>query len=148
MRKGEIMSDYSELKELAKARHDARWLSMDSVSIKTILALISDHDELVDLRARLAERDSLLKGAIHELRYPMATGWEDKLADELESALSASAEPSAPAELDERAEFEKWVCCGWPDAPVDQFSGNRYRVETIQRAWVAWKARASLGAKP
>lgn len=40
------MGDFSGLKELAEARESAGWLSMDSVSIKQILALIAENKSL------------------------------------------------------------------------------------------------------
>ena len=49
-------------------------------------------DELADLRARLAERDALL-------RKVCRVGLIGYLKDEIEAALSASAEPSAPKQV-------------------------------------------------
>lgn len=54
------------------------------------------------LRAQLAERDALLLGAAKQARM-----WNDiELLKRIVEVTSASAEPSAPVEIDERAEFE------------------------------------------
>lgn len=61
--------------------------------------------ELVDgLKAQLAERDALLRDSVKQVRL-----WQDgELLLKIVTLLSASAEPSAPVERDERAEFERW----------------------------------------
>ncbi|WP_313317786.1 hypothetical protein [Pseudomonas sp.] len=62
---------------------------------------------------------------------------------------SASAEPSAPVERDERAEFDAWLC-----QPIGSgTSGDVYRHDTMHAAsqdaaWVGWQARAALERKP
>jgi hypothetical protein len=89
------------------------------------------NDELVDLRARMAERDALIQKAAAHVRPTC-----HDLYAELMQALSASAEPSAPAEQDERADFEAWHASVWPEGGI------------MVGRWMAWQARASLEIKP
>lgn len=110
--------------------------------------------------AQLAERDALLRralGAIAEV------GRQDHLIDytmvsvvkrEIDAALSVSAEPSAPVERDERAEFEKWYLaeyyegdaqCGLEWLSTEPCGGYRYSEPA--RHWKAWQARAALARK-
>lgn len=68
------------------------------------------------------------------------------------------ARPSAPAERDERAAFERAVRAEWPQAPIsrkrdllpqDDPCYGDYCDEPLQRAWVGWRMRAWLeGSKP
>ncbi|PYB87146.1 hypothetical protein DMX01_17725 [Pseudomonas fulva] len=86
--------------------------------------------------------DARLKDAAYEIRR-------------IANALSASAEPSAPAEIDERAEFEQ-AC---RDAATAR--GRELDPEALRRradgshvnpltecGWWGWQARAALGRKP
>lgn len=133
------------------------------------------------LRAQLAERDALLTRALPYLSNTpdlVQHGAED-LAEEIRSASAgrpcygpnewgtecgkcskckhASAEPSAPVELDERAEFEACIRREWPMAPIsrkrdllpkDDPCFGDYCDEPLQRAWVGWQMRAALERKP
>ena len=107
-------------------------------------------DRNVDLSAQLAERAALLarvvnSGALSSEQY-------ESLEAEC-CALSASAEPSAPVERDERDSFEKEFpvpggvrfleadnC--YVDGRLDYEGGGSY-----QPAWEAWQARAALERK-
>ncbi|UXZ44532.1 hypothetical protein [Pseudomonas soli] len=112
--------------------------------------------ELDTLRAHLAERDALLS----EIRGDITSrGWNGgcSIPSRIDLALlSASAEPSAPVERDERAEFEACIRREWPMAPIsrkrdllpkgDPCYGD-YCDEPLQRAWVGWQMRAALERK-
>ncbi|WP_137188657.1 hypothetical protein AB1N69_10585 [Pseudomonas asiatica] len=63
--------------------------------------------------------------------------------DDQEEALSASAEPSAPVDLDERAAFEK----GYHKDALHR-DGDEYSRMAVQMAWEGWQARAALDRKP
>lgn len=60
--------------------------------------------------------------------------------------LSASAEPSAPVEIDERAEFESTLRLAYPDTPISR-DGHGYKNPYQNLVWVFWKARAALEHK-
>lgn len=67
--------------------------------------------------------------------------------------VSASAEPSAPVEIDERAAFEKAVVDKAErfHPNLDQYGEHpdaEYRDANIEWAWGLWKARAALERKP
>lgn len=133
------------------------------------------------LRAQLAERDALLTRALPYLSNTpdlVQHGAED-LAEEIRNVSDgrpcygpnewgtecgkcskckpASAEPSAPVERDERAEFEACIRREWPMAPIsrkrdllpkDDPCFGDYCDEPLQRAWVGWQMRAALERKP
>lgn len=122
-------------------------------------------DERDDLRAELAKRDALLAKA----RWVMNEATDDEgaiSAAQFESecaalvaaidALSASAEPSAPVERDERAAFEAdWSARHGVVTDVGARNSfyrlqplGRYRWPDVQNAWDAWQARAALERKP
>ena len=115
--------------------------------------------EIGELRAQLAGRDALLDRVVDHANF-----WHDHpYAEVVEAivkdyeALSASAEPSAPVERDERAEFEACIRREWPMAPIsrkrdllpknDPCYGD-YCDEPLQRAWIGWQMRAALDRKP
>lgn len=81
----------------------------------------------------------------------------DQVAAWLTETRETSAEPSAPVELDERAQFETCIRREWPMAPIsrkrdllpkDDPCFGDYCDEPLQRAWVGWQMRAALERKP
>ncbi|MFK4234234.1 Lar family restriction alleviation protein [Pseudomonas guariconensis] len=97
----------------------------------------------------LAEQDALLREAHEELVCR-----DSPVAQRIIAALSASAEPSAPVERDERAAFELIIGQKWPGirmlrinrpgAPAD----GEYELPGLEGAWQGWQARAALARKP
>lgn len=65
---------------------------------------------------------------------------------------AASAEPSAPVEIDERAEFEAWVStrkvCTHKGATLRKDRAGNYLDYRVNDRWLTWKARAALERKP
>lgn len=114
-------------------------------------AVTDEHDE--SLR-KLAERDTLLR----EVRETLQKEYWDQYAgldetrDLIDAALSDSAEPSAPVERDERAEFEAWyirdVGPGLANLSRTNTGGQAYVAEDAMSAWEGWLARAALERKP
>ncbi|MBA1200511.1 hypothetical protein G7009_01675 [Pseudomonas capeferrum] len=119
------------------------------------------------LRAQLAERDVLLRET-DELMYIM-TGhdsharlvhrygekwWDaiDKLRGKANGVLSASAEPSAPVEQDERADFERTFKKRYPNAvhtfELERGPKGQYLVQPAKTEWDGWQARAALARNP
>ncbi|WP_236197934.1 hypothetical protein [Pseudomonas putida] len=106
-------------------------------------------------RAQLAERDALLRECFKAL---LKAGHSKPLRERIKSALSASAEPSAPVERDERAAFERFCvdsfnrCCN-PTTPMKMEwmlaarRGEKYSATGWSKMWEAWKARAALERK-
>lgn len=63
--------------------------------------------------------------------------------------LSASAEPSAQVEIDERADFEAHYLVDLAFEEADfHMDGERYVWQATQDRWEAWQARAALERKP
>ena len=98
---------------------------------------------------KLAEAHALLREVLVGL-WPSTP-----LAIKVNAALSASAEPSASVEIDERAEFEKWYLaeyyeedaqCGLEWLSTEPCGGYRYSEPA--RHWKVWQARAALERKP
>lgn len=91
------------------------------------------------MRAQLAEQDALL----HEIRGQSGSSWlRGETQHKLDAALSASAEPSAPVDIDERAEFEE---ASEPDgANLDRSSDGYYVNPYVQSSWEGWSMRAAL----
>ncbi|WP_313447379.1 hypothetical protein [Pseudomonas sp.] len=120
------------------------------------------------LRAHLAEAHALLREA-DEFMYIMTAhdghaklahrygkDWWDaieKLRGKVCTALSASAEPSAPVEIDERVDFERHVILT-TGRPIDSelkrhpVRHDEYECRTMQTRWNDWQARAALDRKP
>lgn len=71
---------------------------------------MKDSEEVKKLKAQLAEWDALLRFA---RKVVLAAGkgasWSDDLAERIDAALSASAEPSAPFEIDDLPPFARKV---------------------------------------
>jgi hypothetical protein len=122
-------------------------------------------------RIKLAERDALLRALSGwtaetskavleafqaELDESASYAWYDAaIADliKLVEAIPGSAEPSAPVERDERAEFEKAVIDKAErfHPKLEQYGEHpdaEYRDSTLEWCWGLWQARAALERKP
>ncbi|MBB1614487.1 hypothetical protein A9978_18785 [Pseudomonas sp. UMC65] len=100
------------------------------------------------LEAKLAERDALLRDSRMYVATCRAADPEHHrgVLVRIEAALSASAEPSAPVERDERAEFEAYALDrGWlPQHLAEKTASGNYKDWGVNPEWQAWKARAAL----
>ena len=135
-------ADYSELKRLASGAVNsvAHWGRNDQfirymgklVTPELVLALISDHDELVDLRASLVERDALLKRTLQFVINGVELGYirmpdadtpdpAHDLVPMIDAALSASADPRSPVS----APFP-----GYPPVPQDRKMNDFVRLNS------------------
>ncbi|WP_256806455.1 hypothetical protein [Pseudomonas kurunegalensis] len=139
------MTDTSEIERLVAAnteyarRHLELQGEVERLSRKAAnadLALAAQTRQVTTLRAQLAERDALLREVLVGL-WPSTP-----LAIKINAALSASAEPSAPVEIDERTEG---CCCPpkgynglWAAGPCPVHQGLR-KLE---------QARTALARKP
>ncbi|MDM9607525.1 hypothetical protein [Pseudomonas guariconensis] len=139
------MTDTSEIERLVAAnteyarRHLELQGEVERLSRKAAnadLALAAQTRQVTTLRAQLAERDALLREVLVGL-WPSTP-----LAIKINAALSASAEPSAPVEIDERPEG---CCCPpkgynglWAAGPCPVHQGLR-KLE---------QARTALARKP
>lgn len=112
--------------------------------------------EIITLRAQLAERDALLRELLPLANRAVKSAWSQGIVIRAESALSASADQSAPVETDERAEFEK----AWAGAvnvevldlhrkqyPLTADADQPYDTPQTQLGWMMWQARAALERK-
>ena len=106
-------------------------------------------------RDYVADREALLCKALADVEYiqkecgaDVSPGYIGCLVDDLHDLLSASAEPSAPAEIDERGAFELQFP-GFKamviDAKASQKAGRR--IEQQSNMFKAWLARAALEHK-
>lgn len=95
----------------------------------------------------LAERDALICDVLEAFKLEpdgscinpgrdFIRPWAEKVA-----ALSASAEPSAQVERNERADFLAWACREYEVGAEEEL--NERNVVVIQN-WAGWKARAAL----
>lgn len=137
-----LRAQLSELKQGLESqvvegmRADAKWL----------------RDELDKALLQLAEAHALL-------RKVRKFGWTNvepeeraRVRAEVREHLSASAEPSAPVEVDERKEFEKAVIDKAErfHPELRQYGDQpdaEYRDANIEWAWGLWQARAALERK-
>lgn len=107
------------------------------------------------LRAQLAERDELLRLIAEQ---PMLNGVHRA---RIKTLLSASAEPSAPVERDERADFEGAYCEYFnalpsvstpitPEQLKKTRDGDHYGHGSLGKnlRWAGWQMRAALERKP
>ncbi|WP_236171562.1 hypothetical protein [Pseudomonas qingdaonensis] len=104
-------------------------------------------------RAQLAERDALLR----DINKRHSSGVDFDLPADLAARVAAvcatSAEPSAPVEIDERAEFEEFALeeLGPYHNKAEEClirSGETYVYGLVHTSWRAWQARAALERKP
>ncbi|MFA7892945.1 hypothetical protein [Pseudomonas putida] len=95
--------------------------------------------ELEILRAQLAEAQALLR----EIHDGALSGFARY--SKIEEFLSASAEPSARVEIDERAEFDAWFKDHSKDWP---FPSESIKCIARENDWIVWQARAALERKP
>lgn len=104
-------------------------------------------DEAQRLQAQLAERDALICDVLEAFKLEpdgscinpgrdFIRPWAEKVA-----ALSASAEPSAQVERNERVDFLAWACREYEVGAEEEL--NERNVVVIQN-WAGWKARAAL----
>ncbi|MDV9031321.1 hypothetical protein Q7C30_004270 [Pseudomonas sp. RAC1] len=99
------------------------------------------------LKAELAERDALLREWRHGKNMTLRQC--ASLNERTDSALRERAEPSAPVEIDERAEFEAHYLVDHVFESADfEMDGDRYVWQATQDRWEAWQARAALERKP
>ncbi|MBC3489875.1 hypothetical protein [Pseudomonas taiwanensis] len=115
------------------------------------VVMAAEYDEL---RAKLAERDALLRKLADDVLF-VAPSYRQKA----EALLSASAEPSAPAsfiachvdescgqsapvERDERAGFEAY--CAAIGLPIDRLPSGEYLIPAARFAYQGWHSRAAL----
>jgi hypothetical protein len=113
-------------------------------------ACIQLAEESRALRAQLAEARALLRRAV-QAAGDHYLGWD--LFNDISDAISASAEPSTPVEIDERAAFEKALIDKaerfLPDlTQYGDLPDAEYRGANIEWAWGLWQARAALERKP
>jgi|GEM_PF-4403053 len=171
-----------ELREVREERDDLRRRVDDFQSRSHGIKNLSVIEQLND---KLAERDALLARTLPYLSNTpdlVQHGAED-LAEEIRNVSAgrpcygpnewgtecgkcskckpASAEPSAPVEIDERAAFEAWYA-DWfndlykPTKPLTAESmkqsrkGNDYGAGSLGKngKWAGWQARSSLERKP
>lgn len=157
-----IYDDHCRAGEVERWKASAEHFT--GVSIKAV-------EDVTRLRAQLAERNALLTGAEKVIDQFMPNvgkccGLDFALLNEtlmgIRAALSASAEPSAPAsfiachvdescgqsapvERDERAEFEAFALDkGWLPHQLKQRPDGNYEDWGVNPEWQAWKARAAL----
>lgn len=131
------------------------------------------HRQIEALRAQLAEAHALLRHR-EEMLAKVAGGWPIHIFtkdnplriktcgevmaysvdggmmttfDPEKMQLSASAEPSAPVEIDERAEFEKHYASKNEGYCPSAFDGE-YDWHDAQPCWESWQARAAMEKKP
>lgn len=134
-----------------------------AVTIRNTQAEDMVREELHQTRAQLAEAHALLRdiqrshGVLLMTNPPQDPWLNNRIDERIRAALSASAEPSAPVEIDERAKFETHI--GETESQWDlmlvrvdaehKIHGHprdigEYAVPETHAAWKAWQARAAL----
>ncbi|WJN52069.1 hypothetical protein [Pseudomonas asiatica] len=125
--------------------------------LRAQLATCTDARETLSAQLRaahtkLAERDALLR-EIASIPGDSINYHATHMSRIARAALSASAEPSAPVECDERADFERHVILT-TGRPIDSelkrhpVRHDEYECRTMQTRWNDWQARAALDRKP
>ncbi|WP_256806930.1 hypothetical protein [Pseudomonas kurunegalensis] len=136
-----------ELREVRDERDDLRRRVDDFQSRSHGIKNLSVIEQLND---KLAERDALLREALEFIDDGVGrSDAEWQLIQKLRSALSASAEPSAPVEIDERAvtnAFHDWAFYKKGEA-IGRMDGQQAALEGFI-AGADWQARAALERKP
>lgn len=128
-----------ELREVREERDDLRRRVDDFQSRSHGIKNLSVIEQLND---KLAERDALLRAWLDMFAGGLKASPLELLESRTLAALSASAEPSAPVDLDERAAFEK----GYHKDALHR-DGDEYSRMAVQMAWEGWQARAALDRK-
>lgn len=164
-----LRAQLAECEAMAAMIFEREWaehVGTGQVFSKVEAAFTQLHNELHEAGEKLAERDALLD----RLRNHMiAKGVLGEFGPELfqilnieaperaaRAALSASAEPSAPVEIDERQEFESAWSARIERLRIRERGNEFYRVQpndlyrwnNVQDAWELWQARAALERKP
>lgn len=105
---------------------------------------------LAEAQALLRQANGLISLSVERLPKKHQTIREHakQFRSSIESALSASAEPSVPVEIDERAEFENWGKTLFYVACFERDDADSYVGRGLQGAWLGWQARAALERKP
>lgn len=133
-------------------------------AINTDIANAQACQKLAELRAQLAERNAVLVKANYVIdhartldKQAFSRGTQNvdhdlfrglgNLLAQYDEALSASAEPSAPVEIDERAEFEDWGKTLFYIACFERDEDGHYVGRGLNGAWLGWQARAALARK-
>ncbi|MFT8234837.1 hypothetical protein ACLNBI_25240, partial [Pseudomonas guariconensis] len=111
-------------------------------------------EEVSRLRAKLIELESSVREFLRIDGLSVdGSAARNKALKMLAATLSASAEPSAPVEIDERADFERHVILT-TGRPIDSelkrhpVRHDEYECRTMQTRWNDWQARAALDRKP
>ncbi|MDZ5601700.1 hypothetical protein SJI00_02765 [Pseudomonas sp. RP23018S] len=114
-------------------------------------ATVADPAEVERLRARLAERDALLQKVLGHLK----AGKPGEAQVALFNDLSASAEPSAPVEIDEMRDLLKSMTCSYRSAVqagYDRITGLGGECDSVEKMLSDYpdyaRARAALERKP
>lgn len=111
------------------------------------------------LRAQLAEAHALLRDielTMDAQEDSVSLGYDIEMRMATILRPSASAEPSAPVEIDERQEFESAWSARIERLRIRERGNEFYRVQpndlyrwnNVQDAWELWQARAALERKP
>lgn len=103
---------------------------------------MKDSEEVRRLKGQLAERDALLREVLVGL-WPSTP-----IAIKINATLSASAEPSASVDRDERAEFEAEFKKKGRPLTRAEYDPEAYGNAFDDGAWLGWQARAVLERKP
>ncbi len=157
---GEVEQLTAEIAELLAERNDLRaeleeelggWKERCRKLNDESMAWMRKHDTL---RAQLADLKRRHDGLHRDMatiagrEVPKGCTVADYAAAAIADALSASAEPSAPVERDERAEFEtEFKRIGRPLTRAD-YHPEAYGNAFDDGAWTGWQARAALERKP
>lgn len=102
-------------------------------------------------RKALWMHGSIIAGGPNQIEHT-----KDCWAEQARNLFSARAEPSAPVEIDERAEFEAAWSARIERLRIRERGNEFYRVQpndlyrwsNVQDAWELWQARAALERKP
>lgn len=154
-RQNELREDRDTLRAQL-AERDALLRDLVSMDIPRTAAAIERAKQILSVSAEPNQCDGcqagipLVNGA-HRMGKP--GGYADTMS--CQAGKYASADPSAPVERDERAEFEKWYLaeyfegdaqCGLEWLSTEPCGGYRY--EKPATHWKIWKARSALERKP
>lgn len=77
----------------------------------------------------------------------MVIGFNSDAGENIEGPCPACCKPSAPVEIDERADFENWGKTLFYVACFERDDADSYVGRGLQGAWLGWQARAALDRK-